>query len=83
MIMKRQSDGTYEQIGFIKSKYGENIDTIVDDVGNVYFTQGVTKEVSGIPPLTLDAIGKDVLDYKIYGNSVQDGTPSPENPVEV
>lgn len=83
MIMQRQSDGTYEQIGFIKSKNGENIDTILDAKGNVYFTQGFTREISGIPPLTLDAIGKNTLDYKIYGNSIQNGTPSPDNPVEV
>lgn len=83
MIMQRQPDGSYKQIGFIKSKDGETIDTIVDSKGDVYFTQGFTREISGIPPLTLDAIGKNALDYKIYGNSVQDGTPSPENPIEV
>lgn len=83
MIMQRQSDGTYEQIGFIKSKNGENIDTILDAKGDVYFTQGFTREISGIPPLTLDAIGKNTLDYRIYGNTVQNGTPSPDNPVEV
>lgn len=83
MIMQRQPDGSYEQIGFIKSKDGETIDTIVDSKGDVYFTQGFTREISGIPPLTLDSIGKNTLDYKIYGNSVQDGTPTPENPIEV
>lgn len=83
MIMQRQSNGTYEEIGFIKSKNGENIDTILDAKGNVYFTQGFTREISGIPPLTLDAIGKNTLDYKIYGNSIQNGTPSPDNPVEM
>lgn len=83
MIMQRKSDGTYEQIGFIKSKDGENIDTIVDAKGDVYFTQGFTREISGIPPLTLDAIGKPLTEYRIYGNSVQDGTPSPENPIDV
>lgn len=83
MIMQRQPDGSYKQIGFIKSKDGENIDTIVDAKGDVYFTQGFTREISGIPPLTLDAIGKNTLDYKIYGNSIQDGTPTPENPVEI
>ncbi len=83
MILERQSDGTYTQIGFIKSKDTENIDTIVDTNGNVYFTQGFNREINGTPPLTLDAIGKNVLMYKIYGNSIQNGTPSPDNPVEV
>lgn len=83
MILERQPDGTYTQIGFIKSKDNENIDTIIDTNGNVYFTQGFNREISGTPPLTLDAIGKNVLMYKIYGNSIQNGTPSPDNPVEV
>lgn len=35
-------------------------------------------------PLTI--VGKknmNLRDYKIYGNSIQDGTPTPENPIEV
>jgi len=40
--------------------------------------------VSGIPPLTLTkSKGVDLVDYKIYGNSLQDGTPTPEVPVEI
>jgi hypothetical protein len=39
---------------------------------------------SGIPPLTLNKCkGVDLVDYKIYGNSVQDGTPTPDTPIEV
>lgn len=49
MIMQKQSDGSYEQIGFIKSKAGESIDKIVDANGDVYFTQGFTREVGGYP----------------------------------
>ena len=30
-----------------------------------------------------DSVGKPLRDYKIYGNSIQDGTPSPETPVEI
>lgn len=41
-------------------------------------------DVEGTSPLTLDkSVGKPLRDYKIYGNSIQDGTPSPENPVEI
>lgn len=41
-------------------------------------------DVEGTSPLTLDkSVGKPLRDYKIYGNSVQDGTPSPENPIEI
>ena len=40
--------------------------------------------VSGNPIMLADhAEGVPVIDYKIYGNSVQDGTPSPENPIEI
>jgi len=40
--------------------------------------------VSGIPPLTLlKSTGKDLVDYKIYGNSVQNGEPTPTNPVKI
>ena len=39
---------------------------------------------NGVPPLTLsNSIGQDLLDYKIYGNSVQDGEPTPTTPIEI
>ena len=39
---------------------------------------------SGVPPLTLlNCKGVDLVDYKIFGESVQDGTPTPEAPIEV
>ena len=39
---------------------------------------------SGVPPLTLqNAVAGKLIDYKIYGNSIQDGTPSVDNPVEI
>ena len=41
-------------------------------------------DVEGNSSLTLDkSVGKPLRDYKIYGNSIQDGTPSPEAPVEI
>lgn len=42
-----------------------------------------TSTVSGYPVTLPDSIGKSVLNYRIYGNTVQNGTPSPESPVEV
>ena len=38
---------------------------------------------SGYPCVLEGSAGMPILDYKIYGNSVQDGTPTPENPIEV
>ena len=47
--------------------------------------KGFVRTVLGIPPLTLpDCVDEDsIINYTIDGNSVQDGTPTPENPVEV
>ena len=39
---------------------------------------------SGYPISLTDHLeGESVIDYKIYGNIVQDGTPTPDNPIEV
>ena len=47
--------------------------------------KGFVRTVTGIPPLTLpDCVDEDsIINYTIDGNSIQDGTPTPENPVEV
>lgn len=44
---------------------------------------GGTKELSGIPPLSFKSKGKPLTAWSITGNTVQNGTPTPENPVEV
>ena len=44
---------------------------------------GVTKELSGTPPLSFKSKGKPLTAWSITGNTVQNGTPTPENPVEV
>lgn len=51
----------------------------------VNVVKGFVRTVSGVPPLTLDdCVDSDsLIDYKIYGNSFQDGTPSPENSIPV
>ena len=40
-------------------------------------------ELSGTPPLSFTAKGKPLTAWSINGNTVQNGTPTPENPVEV
>lgn len=37
----------------------------------------------GVPCVLKSSKGKKMRNYEVYGNSVQDGTPSPENPVEI
>lgn len=39
---------------------------------------------SGYPVSVSDHLeGERVIDYKVYGNSVQDGTPTPDTPIEI
>lgn len=39
--------------------------------------------ITGTPPLTYKALGQPLKDYLISGNTVQNGTPTPSNPVDV
>lgn len=39
--------------------------------------------ITGVPPIVFDANGTPLTDYTILGNSYQNGTPTPEDPVEV
>ena len=59
-----------KQIGFIY-KNNESIDKILKD-GDVVFEKGFLREKTSTTfPITFDGIGKNLKDYKIYGNSVQ------------
>jgi hypothetical protein len=40
-------------------------------------------EYTGTLPITINANGEALIDYRIYGNTVQDGVPTPESPVNV
>jgi hypothetical protein len=51
--------------------------------GYQYQQKHGVSEISGVPPLHFTSRGEQLLDYRIYGNTVQDGTPAPENPAEV
>lgn len=42
---------------------------------------GEVKTLSGAPPLSFQANGTPLLDYLISGNTVQSGTPTPDNPI--
>ena len=47
--------------------------------------KGFLRSVNGTPPITLENCvdDKSLINYQIFGNSVQDGEPSPDAPVEV
>lgn len=83
MIMAKNPDGTYSQVGFIKDADGNDVEFVKDKNGTAIFEKGFPREKSGALPLQLDGIGKPLKNYTIYGNTVQNGTPTPDNPVEV
>ena len=46
--------------------------------------KGVLTKITGVPPfLFYNSKGKKLNNYTIYGNSIQDGEPTPENKVEI
>lgn len=70
MIMKNG-----KRVRFIY-KNGKRIDKIIRH-GKVYFEQGFVKEqTSTILPITFGGVGKNLKDYKVYGNTVQSKLPS-------
>lgn len=90
MIMAKKEDGTYKQVGFIYRNSNislshpmTEIKKILNKEGKILFEKGFTREVESILPLTLNGINKPLKNYTIYGNTLQNGTPTPENPVEV
>lgn len=40
-------------------------------------------EMEGPLPLSIRANGEPIIDYRIYGNAEQTGTPTPENPADI
>lgn len=68
MIMKAN-----KQIGFIY-KNEESIDKILKD-GDVVFERGFLRErTSTTLPITFGGVGKDLKDYRVYGNTYQNST---------
>ena len=69
-------------VGFIY-KNNQNIDKVYKGT-DLVFEQGYTREQTGVPPITTtyQAIGKNLKDYKIYGNSIQGKLPDTYQEVE-
>lgn len=61
----------------------EVIDKIEDTLGEIWYEAFKPLSISGVPPLVIKTNGKDLTNYEIYGNSVQDGTPTLDMPIEV
>ena len=47
--------------------------------------KGFVRNITGVFPLTLEGCVDDesIIDYTLYGQSVQNGTPTPDTPIEV
>ena len=39
------------------------------------------RELEGVPPLLFKANGSPLIDWSVYGNTTQNGTPTPDNPI--
>ena len=77
MILTR--DG--KEIIAIYKQNGDEVDEVKDADGRLVYTN--TREITGTLPLSFTSRGKPLSDYRISGNTVQDGTPTPDAPVDV
>ena len=60
-----------------------DVNTVVFNGIEVWDCGETATEASGYPLTLQNARAGKLIGYKIYGNSAQDGTPSPESPVDV
>lgn len=72
MLKVKANGGEYTELR--KSRVEELIFEWINAVESATYT--------GTLPATLQTIAGYLESYKIYGNTVQDGTPTPENPIE-
>ena len=77
MILTR--DG--KEIIAIYKQNGDEVDEVKDANGRLVYTN--TREITGTLPLSFTSRGKPLTDYRISGNTIQDGTPTPDAPVDV
>ena len=57
----------------------KSITEVLGPNGETYWTS--TKELTGVPPLSIKSNGTLLLDYLISGNMSQSGTPTPDAPI--
>lgn len=65
----------------IYTRDGKEIIEVRNNQNNIVYS--AIDEIYGSVPLSFMSRGEYLQDYRIYGNTVQNGTPTPENPVEV
>lgn len=75
--------GRVGDIADVKSHGGADVAEVyggINEVNPIYYKTGT---ITGQAPLSYKALSKPISDYLISGNTVQNGTPSPEAPVDV
>lgn len=65
----------------ILDNQGREIETVYDQNGVIVYTNAA--EMTGNTPLYFKGRGKPLTDYRISGETVQNGKPSPDMPVDV
>lgn len=81
MIQVRDNRGNYHEALAIYDNAGREIKEVRNNQGRLLFKNW--NEIHGSVPLSFMSRGAYLQDYRIYGNTVQNGTPTPKNPVEV
>lgn len=77
MILTREG----KEITAIYRQDGSEVEEVKDANGRLVYL--ASREIAGTLPISFSGRGKPLTDYLISGNTVQDGTPSPEDPVDV
>ena len=71
-------EAIYGHLNGVKSEVSEVYGSI-DYNDPIFYSR---KTLTGTSPLTFKALGQPLKDYHIFGETVQDGTPSPDYPVD-
>lgn len=65
-----------------ESNYTEETESRIEELYVEWLQQrSQIKVLEGVPPLTYTARGLPLINYLIEGNTVQNGTPTPDNPI--
>lgn len=75
--------GRVGEIADVKANGGADVAEVYGSIGEsnpIYYKQ---REMVGTSPMQFKALGLPLKDYRIYGETLQDGTPSPDMPVDV
>ena len=74
----------YELNGVIKTKNDDGTLISSIEINKKQYNFANRNNFNGTKTLFLDNVVKEpIYDMQVYGNSIQDGTPTPENPIEI